>query len=279
MAFTVFTCAGSKLQPATQSTGGFSPKLSSGWLARARSIACVLCLLLCLGAPAFGDAVHATRIQPASDSILAGHADVYSAEVASGVVRLTAGNKRGTGVCLDTPCAHVLTNYHVTTLLGRGLKAEGIGIVKITAATGPGDEGARDVGSLQKNFTFRYDPAKDLAVLTLREPLPRPFHGLSFATYGPAENQRVVGITYDLPPAPLPGLGLVSAGRGRLRVSQGEIRALRAQTVSADSHPAVNDESLLLTFTSRLPNRRGYATGSGRGTQSNLHPAVSARRR
>ena len=221
-----------------------------------------LCCFLSLSKATFGAAL--TKTGPAgSGSILAAHADDYFAQIASGVVQLSAGNKHATGVCLDTPCSHVLTNYHVVAFLGQELKAENTAVAKVTAATGPNDNQARNVEGLQRNFVFRFDPARDLAVVTLREPLPRRFHGLDFATYQPSQNQPVIGIAYDPPRASLAGIGMFSVRRGRLRMSEGEVRFLDAQIItSADNRPADIDGGLLLTFPSNAGNSGGAVVDS-----------------
>jgi len=113
-----------------------------------------------------------------------------------GIVKLTArtltAKKLGTGVCLDTPCVHVLTSYHVVALLGTGLKVEGVGIAAVVAATGPQDPGSLDTdvaGSVK-----RFNPAHDLALLTLRQPLPSRFAGLPLANHEPSVGQPVTRI-------------------------------------------------------------------------------------
>jgi hypothetical protein len=114
--------------------------------------------------------------------------------------------------------------------------------------------------SLQKTFALRFDPARDLAVLTLGKPLPKPFHGLSFATYQPKQDQRVTGIAYDPPhaSASLAGAAWFSVLRGRLRISEGEIRGLNTQVSSAaDNLSATIDGGLRLTFPSNAGNSGG----------------------
>lgn len=231
-----------------------------GWLAWILRRMFPLFGLLTLGATTF--AATTTTSRP-SGSILAGHADAYFAQTASGVVHLSAGNKHGTGICLDTPCTHVLTNYHVVAFLGEGLKAENTGVIKVTAATGPNDEAARSIQGLHRTFVFRFDPARDLAVVTLREPLPRRFRGLDFATYRPTQNQPVIGIAYDPPRAILADLGLFSVRRGRLRMSEGEIRLLDADVISpVDNRLAAVEGSLLLSFPSNAGNSGGAVVDS-----------------
>jgi S1-C subfamily serine protease len=190
--------------------------------------------------------------------MLAQRDDTFVAQIASGVVHLHAGSKHGTGVCLDTPCAHVLTNYHVAVFLGPGLKVEQTSVEKITVTTGPDDENARSIESVQKNFVLRYNPAQDLAVLTLRKPLPKRFHALSFAAYYPTQDQTVIGIAYGLlRPAPA-GLGLLSPHGGKLSITEGEIRLLNAQVISpSDNRPALIEGGLLLTFPSNPGNSGG----------------------
>jgi S1-C subfamily serine protease len=216
-----------------------------------------LCLFLCLGIAFAADTARVTG-SPTAPSILAQHDDAYIAQIASGVVHLHAGNKHGTGVCLDTPCAHVLTNYHVAAFLGQGLKVEKATVERITLATGPEDEQARSLESVQKSFVLRYNPAQDLAVLTLRAPLPKRFHGLSFATYQPTQDQQVLGIAYGLPRLSRTGMGMLSPHGDRLRISEGQIRLLNVQVVSpTDDRPATIDGGLLLTFPSNPGNSGG----------------------
>jgi hypothetical protein len=110
-----------------------------------------------------------------------------------GVVKLTAkslfSKRMGTGICIDTPCVHVLTNYHVLALLGKRLKVEGVPIASSVSATGPQDSGAIDVrvaGTISK-----FNPSRDLALLTLQRALPAQFRGLPFANYKPSVGQQV----------------------------------------------------------------------------------------
>jgi hypothetical protein len=157
----------------------------------------------------------------------------------------------------------VLTNYHVAVFLGAGLKVEKSAVAQITAATGPADTEARNIESLQRNFVLRYNPAQDLAVLTLREPLPKRFHGVSFATYRPERGQRVVGIAYGLPRLAPAGMGFLAPHGGKLRLSEGDIRLLNVQVVSrVDDRPAEIDGGLLVSFSSSPGNSGGAVVDS-----------------
>lgn len=116
--------------------------------------------------------------------------------IAQGVVKLTArtwdSKKLGTGICLDTPCEHVLTSYHVVALMGTRLKVEGVHITTAVAATGPQDSGAVDM--VVAGSIVRFNPARDLALLTLKKPLPARFGALRFADYTPAAGQEVTRV-------------------------------------------------------------------------------------
>jgi hypothetical protein len=106
--------------------------------------------------------------------------------------RTMSEKKMGSGICIDTPCLHVLTAYHVVALLKAGLKVEGVPVASILSATGPLDSGSIEMhvaGSI-----LQYDPARDIALLTLKRPLPARFIGLPFATYRPSIGQRVTRI-------------------------------------------------------------------------------------
>ncbi len=96
----------------------------------------------------------------------------------------------GTGVCLDTPCAHVLTNYHVAALLGADLRVEGVAARNAQLFTGPYEPGAQAVETALG--VRKYNPAKDLALLTLASALPGEFRGARFALDAPAVGQSVV---------------------------------------------------------------------------------------
>ena len=102
--------------------------------------------------------------------------------ISQGVVKLTArtwdSKKLGTGICLDTPCQHVLTSYHVVALMGTHLKVEGVRIASVVAATGPRDREAIDM--IVAGSVVQFNPARDLALLTLKKPLPRPFTRRAF---------------------------------------------------------------------------------------------------
>src|SRR5260370_29377449 len=63
-----------------------------------------------------------------------------------GIVKLTAkthsSTSIGSGICIDTPCLHVVTAYHVVALLGDRLKVEGMASASAKSATGPQDSGS-----------------------------------------------------------------------------------------------------------------------------------------
>lgn len=122
--------------------------------------------------------------------------------VSSSVVHITAGNALlgraiGTGVCLDVPCVHILTNYHVAKLLGLRMRIEGVGVAEIVAGTGPEDEGARTVQFAQtaRHKILRMNPGKDLALLTLAKPLASSFVGVSVAHYNPQVGQNITAVS------------------------------------------------------------------------------------
>jgi hypothetical protein len=115
---------------------------------------------------------------------------------ARGVVKLASetrsATKIGSGICIDTPCLHVVTAYHVVALLGGRIKVEGVPVASVLAATGP-----QDRGSVEMNVAgsvFRFNPSRDVALLTLRTPLPARFIGLTFASGKPSLGQPVTRI-------------------------------------------------------------------------------------
>jgi hypothetical protein len=116
-------------------------------------------------------------------------------------VRRSATFGTGTGVCLDTPCIHVLTNYHVAAVLGSDMKVEGVAVKNTQMFTSPQDAGATEVQA--GDGTIRYNPARDLALVTLAAALPVQFKGLPFAGYQPRVGQQIVrsarfGKLYDV---------------------------------------------------------------------------------
>lgn len=124
--------------------------------------------------------------------------------VSSSVVHIAAGNAlfggaTGTGVCLDAPCRHVLTNYHVARVLGKRMRVEGVRVAELVEATGPQDEGARTVelAATEKSKALRFNPGRDLALLTLMEPLPPSFTAVSVARYQPSAGQPVAKVTHN----------------------------------------------------------------------------------
>jgi len=115
---------------------------------------------------------------------------------ARGVVKLTSESRPetriGSGICIDTPCLHVVTAYHVVALLGGRLKVEGVPAASVLAATGP-----QDRGSVEMNVAgsvFRFNPSRDVALLTLQRPLPARFAGLTFASGKPPVGQQVTRV-------------------------------------------------------------------------------------
>ena len=117
-------------------------------------------------------------------------------DASRGVVKLTAhtlcSRRFDSGICIDTPCLHVVTAYHVVALLGAGLKVEGVAVASAQSATGPQDSEAVDMNVA--GSVFRFNPSRDVALLTLQRPLPPRFMGLSFASYKPSIGQRVTRI-------------------------------------------------------------------------------------
>jgi hypothetical protein len=109
------------------------------------------------------------------------------------VVKLTSTTQFvenfGSGVCLDTPCVHVVTAHHVLALLGSGLKVEGVAVASSWSATGSEDSGAIEMSVA--GSVFKYNPARDLALLTLRHPLPASFEGLPMADHNPSIGEQV----------------------------------------------------------------------------------------
>lgn len=114
--------------------------------------------------------------------------------VTTGVVKISVRHLTtqgtGTGVCLDTPCVHVLTNYHVAAVLGSDMKVEGVAVKNTQMFTSPQDSGATEVQA--GDGTIRYNPARDLALVTLANALPAQFKALRFAGYQPRVGQSIV---------------------------------------------------------------------------------------
>jgi len=94
----------------------------------------------------------------------------------------------GHGLCLDRPCIHVLTNYHVAAFIGKAT-VEGVRIKGVQYATDATDPAA--VSMLVLGKTQRYNPDRDLAVVTLERPLPHQFVAAEFADYVPQVGQPV----------------------------------------------------------------------------------------
>ena len=139
------------------------------------------------------------------------------------VVKLTSNTQVsenfGSGVCLDTPCLHVLTDFHVVALLGTALKVEGVGVASVRSATGPEDTGAIEMSVA--GSVFKYNPARDLTLLTLRHPLPSSFQGLALAEDSPSLGQRVQMVarhrdTYDTATGNVVAEGLQYKSAGHL---------------------------------------------------------------
>ena len=110
------------------------------------------------------------------------------------IVRIVGGNrltgtKFGHGICLDAPCMHVLTNYHVAGLM-EDAKVEGVRIKNIHFATGRNDDGA--VPLIVMGGIDRWNPQRDMALITLRRPLPAEFTAAEFAEYIPTAGTAVV---------------------------------------------------------------------------------------
>jgi hypothetical protein len=110
------------------------------------------------------------------------------------IVRIESGNrfvgrKYGHGICLDTPCMHILTNYHVAGLIRPG-KIHGVAVRSIDVATGPEDTEAVPVHAL--NGIHRFDPQKDMALVTLKRPLPARFGAAPVSRQSPTVGMDVV---------------------------------------------------------------------------------------
>lgn len=159
------------------------------------------------------------------------------ASQASFIVKIEAGNivtgrQFGHGICLDFPCVHVLTNYHVAGLLHHA-KVEGMSIKAAQYATGPDDPQAVPVKALGSVYNF--NPQKDMALLTLKRPLPAKFTAARFALERPHSGMDVVRY-----PA------TVERYRGTL-THNGALRYL-----DANSQPHEMESALLTDFDSPL---------------------------
>ncbi len=114
-----------------------------------------------------------------------------------GIVQVTSGriflgrSKFGTGLCLDVPCLHVLTNYHVSQYIGSGIKVEGEKVSNVQVVSGRNDDNAVDVVNVSDTASFKFNPDQDLSLLTLEEPLKNIFSKPVFATYQPKIGQEV----------------------------------------------------------------------------------------
>ena len=132
---------------------------------------------------------------------------------------MLTGRRFGRGICLDSPCVHVLTNYHVAAFVGRA-KVEGVSIANAQFATGPADPAAVPMKVLGQ--VERFDPQRDLALLTLKRALPAQFGAARFAEYVPVAGQPVTR-----QPA------LTGTYSGRLRV-YGAMRYIAADGITRD---------------------------------------------
>ena len=116
------------------------------------------------------------------------------ATIANFVVKIRGGNLFvgggwGHGICLDSPCRHVLTNYHVGGLLS-DVHVEGIGVKSAQFGTGPEDDGAVPINAL--GGVHSWNPQRDLALLTLKHELPSRFVAAEFAEETPQPGMDVV---------------------------------------------------------------------------------------
>lgn len=92
---------------------------------------------------------------------------------------IPSGKGYGTGVCLDTPCQNVLTNYHVVGLMTTDIRVEGVQADHLSHFTGPNDLGATEV---KAGFSMlRYARHKDLSLITLSKPLSSAYSGATFS--------------------------------------------------------------------------------------------------
>ncbi|MBU6500316.1 MAG: trypsin-like peptidase domain-containing protein [Patescibacteria group bacterium] len=119
----------------------------------------------------------------------------------SAIVRIKSGRvfsirKSGNGICLDTPCLHVLANAHTIYFMEKGIRVEGVKVKKSQMATGPKDEGAKP-SLIAGVYSWTGNPERDIALLTLEKPLPDRFRSLPFADHNPAMNEQVTGIAYS----------------------------------------------------------------------------------
>ena len=147
--------------------------------------------------------VSAVLATVAFSLLASAEAQVNPAVVTISASRLLGKNRVGSGLCLDNPCMHVITNYHVAAALGNAMKVEGVSVAGTQLYTGPQDEGAQPVDSAAG--VMRYNLAKDLALLTLKKALPSQFKSFSFSMAEPHVGEHVVrtarvGETYDSSP-------------------------------------------------------------------------------
>jgi hypothetical protein len=110
------------------------------------------------------------------------------------IVRIAGGNKLtgtkfGHGICLDSPCVHVLTNYHVAGLIDDA-KVEGVGIKGVRFATGKNDDDA--IPLIVIGGIHRWNPQRDMALITLKKALSNEFTAAEFADYMPVAGTAVV---------------------------------------------------------------------------------------
>jgi len=139
-------------------------------------------------------AMSVENMSETSDTVTAAHTAATPLRRPNFLVRISAGNtivgtKYGHGICLDSPCVHVLTNYHVPGLI-EGAKVEGVKIKTLQSATGPNDPDAvpfQVMGTLE-----RWNPQRDLALITLKKALPGSFGAARFADYEPSVGTSVV---------------------------------------------------------------------------------------
>lgn len=99
--------------------------------------------------------------------------------IVSIVGAIPSGKGYGTGVCLDTPCQNVLTNYHVVGLMTSGIRVEGVLADHVNHFTGAYDQ---DAVTVKTGFSvLQYAPSKDLSLITLSKPLSAAYCGAKFS--------------------------------------------------------------------------------------------------
>lgn len=178
---------------------------------------------------------------------------IIPAATPSAVVNITSQHAAmhafGSGVCLDSPCVHVLTNYHVAAVLSfehmswADMKVEGVSVRNAQLFTGPTDVGAQDMETALG--AHKYNPGKDLALLTLAAALPAGFSRIELATEIPAIGEDVVRTAWS---------------DGVLDRASGKVVAVTVTHRSANGNLTPLPQHFLLDVPSRSGNSGGAVT-------------------